>query len=55
MIRYPPDQLAGEVAFLAYYFHWSEREISELEHAERRGYVEQISAINRRINSGEPS
>jgi hypothetical protein len=50
--RYPLDQLLGEVAFVAFHFHWQEREIMELEHADRRQWVQEISALNRRINEG---
>jgi hypothetical protein len=50
--RYPSDQLLGEVAFIAFHFHWAEREIMELEHADRRRWVEEISALNRQINEG---
>ena len=47
---YPPDQLLGEVAFVAYHFHWPQREIMELEHADRRRWVAEISAINAQMN-----
>ena len=50
MIGYPPDQLLGEVAFIAYQFHWPQREIMELEHADRRRWVAEISAINEQMN-----
>jgi hypothetical protein len=53
MTRYPLDQLLGEVAFIAFHFHWPERDIMGLEHADRRRYVEEISALNRRINAGQ--
>jgi hypothetical protein len=49
-VSYPADQLRGEVAFIAFHFHWPEREIMELEHADRRIWVEQISAINAELN-----
>jgi hypothetical protein len=49
---YPLDQLAGEVAFIAYHFHWSHDQIMALEHADRRSWVEQISEINRLMNAG---
>jgi len=52
LIGYPPDQLLGEVAFIAYHFHWSQAEILELEHADRRHWVAEISDINRRTNDG---
>ena len=47
---YPLDQLHEEVAFVAFHFHWPHREVMSLEHAERRRWVEEISAINRRLN-----
>jgi hypothetical protein len=49
-VSYPLQQLLGEVAFLAFHFHWSEREIMELEHADRRGWVEHISSLNSELN-----
>ncbi len=51
MTGYPLDQLYEEVAYIAYHFHWPLREILELEHAERRRWVEQIGRINRRLGS----
>jgi hypothetical protein len=50
VVGYPLEQLLGEVAFIAYHFHWSQREVMELEHADRRQWVAEISAINARIN-----
>jgi hypothetical protein len=50
IVSYPLEQLLGEVAFIAFHFHWSEREIMELEHGDRRGWVEQISSINVEMN-----
>jgi hypothetical protein len=38
-----------EAAFIAYHFHWSLAEIFELEHADRRRWVAEISSINRAI------
>jgi hypothetical protein len=38
------------VAFIAYHFHWSHPEIMGLEHADRRRWVAEISAINRQMN-----
>jgi hypothetical protein len=57
---YPLEQLHEEVAFIAYYFHWPLSEIMELQHSDRRGWVEEISAINRRLRedvegSGNPA
>jgi hypothetical protein len=38
------------VAFLAYHFHWPMSEILDLEHADRRRWVREISSINHRIS-----
>ncbi|HET7076534.1 MAG TPA: DUF6760 family protein [Chloroflexia bacterium] len=53
MTGYPLDQLREEVAYIAYYFHWPRQEILELEHHERRAWVEQIAGINRQLNVEE--
>ena len=39
-----------EVAYIAYYFHWSLREILELEHHERRQWAEKVAEINRKMS-----
>jgi hypothetical protein len=46
---YPLDRLYEEVAYVAYYFHWPLQDILELEHEERRQWVEQIAEINNKI------
>ena len=50
ILGYPLNDLHEEVAFVAYHFHWPQGELMAMEHAERRAWVEQISAINRRVN-----
>ena len=40
----------GEVAFIAYHFHWPHDDVMALEHADRRRWVREISAINSRVN-----
>ena len=50
ILGYPLEQVREEVAFIAYHFHWSHTEIMELEHQERRRWVNEISAINRLAN-----
>jgi hypothetical protein len=40
------------VAFVAYHFHWPLDVVMNLEHADRRRWVAEISAINQRINEG---
>jgi len=47
---YPLKDLYEEIAFIAYYFHWSWTEIMALPHAERRRWCEEISRINRDLN-----
>jgi len=42
--------LYEEVAYVAYHFHWPWEQIMELDHLERKRWVEEIAAINRRIN-----
>ncbi|MGP8322629.1 MAG: DUF6760 family protein [Methanosarcinaceae archaeon] len=51
MISYPLDQLYGEVAFLAYYFHWDYETIMNMEHRDRQRWCEEISKINGNLNS----
>jgi hypothetical protein len=50
MTGHPLDQLFGEVAFIAYHFHWPHDEIMGLEHVARRRWVAEISRINERLN-----
>ncbi|MGB9180930.1 MAG: DUF6760 family protein [Pyrinomonadaceae bacterium] len=52
VLGYPLTALYEEVAFVAYHFHWPPDALLNLEHAERRRWVEEISAINRRVNEG---
>jgi hypothetical protein len=49
IIGYPLDQLHEEVAFIAYHFHWPYKQLMELEHDERRRWIEEITRI---IGSG---
>lgn len=50
VLGYPLDQLQEEVAFIAYHFHWSHDEVMNLEHRDRRQWVQEISTINQRMN-----
>jgi hypothetical protein len=50
IVGYPLDRLYGEVAFLAYHFHWPYEEIMQMEHRERRRWCEEISKINKQLN-----
>jgi hypothetical protein len=44
------DKLSGEVAYIAYHFHWAMDDILEMEHKERHMWIKEISEINKRIN-----
>ena len=43
------------MAFLAYHLHWPLNQLLELEHADRRGWIRQVSAITTEINAGADS
>ncbi len=45
------DRLYEEMAFIAYYFHWDEEKLMNLEHRERKRWCEEISTIHRKVNS----
>jgi hypothetical protein len=53
ILGYPLQALYEEVAFIAYHFHWPPGEVLNLEHADRRRWVQEISSINERINAGD--
>lgn len=50
VIGYPLAQLYGEVAFVAFHFHWPHDQIMNFEHADRQRWVAEISSINRQLN-----
>ncbi|MFH5187477.1 DUF6760 family protein [Paenibacillus sp. TAB 01] len=50
---YPVDKIYEEAGFIAYYFHWPHDEIMSMEHRERRQWCEEISRINKKMNSSE--
>ena len=49
---YPLERLLEEIAYISYYFHWPLSEVLQLDHADRQCWVEEISAINRRLSEG---
>jgi hypothetical protein len=55
MTAYPTVQLYEEMAFIAYHFHWTNAELMALEHAERRRWCQEISAINRKLDGEKPN
>lgn len=50
---YPIDKLYEEMAFIAYYFHWPQSELMNLEHKERLRWCREISEINRKLNGDD--
>ncbi|MFN5474242.1 MAG: DUF6760 family protein [Pseudanabaena sp.] len=42
---YPPERLYEEVAFIAFYFHWSREDILNLTHTERLRWVNEIMRL----------
>ena len=52
-MTYAADRLWSEVAYVAYYLHWSFAEIMALDHRERQHWVGEVAKINRRLNDGE--
>jgi hypothetical protein len=51
-VTYAPDRIYEEVAYVAYHFHWGMDAILDLEHPQRRRYVQEIANINERLNVG---
>lgn len=52
-MTYAADELFEEVAYVAYHFHWGLGEILDLEHPDRRRFVDEIARINRRLSEEE--
>ncbi|MFN0095940.1 MAG: DUF6760 family protein [Dehalococcoidia bacterium] len=40
---------------MAYHFHWPEESLLDLEHPDRRRWVEEVASINRRLNEAAKS
>lgn len=53
MILYPENRLYQEMAFLAYYLHWSKEELLHLDHGERRRWCREVSAINQKLSGDD--
>ena len=45
ILRYAPDELWQELTFVAYHLHWPLAELLDLEHPDRRRFVEQIQRL----------
>jgi len=50
-VTYAADRLYEEVAYVAYHFHWPLDDLLDLEHPERRRFVEEIGRINTRMSA----
>jgi len=48
MLRYPPEALWQEVAYLAYHLHWPMDDLLDLEHLDRVRLIRAVSALNER-------
>jgi hypothetical protein len=42
-----------EMAFISYYFHWSDESVLNMEHTMRRKWCREISDINRSLNPSD--
>ena len=49
-MTYAPDRLFEEVAYVAYYLHWSFNEILDLEHPVRVRLIDEIGRIHEQID-----
>lgn len=47
---YPKDTMYQEMAFISYYFHWSNEDVMNLDHRSRRRWCREISEIHKSIN-----
>jgi hypothetical protein len=52
MNRPSPHELIAEAAELAYHFHWQLDAILDLEHPDRRRFLEEAGAISARVHGG---
>jgi hypothetical protein len=52
-MTYAADRLFEEVAYVAYYFHWSLDDILDLEHPLRQRLIEEICRIHRQMGEQE--
>ena len=51
-MTYAPDQVHEEVAYIAFHFHCALDPLLDLEHADRRRFVDEISRLNARAQRG---
>ncbi|MFI5983441.1 DUF6760 family protein [Streptomyces sp. NPDC051555] len=48
---YSVEDLRSEIAYIAYHFHWSHNELLDLDHVQRRAYIQSIAEINQLLES----
>jgi hypothetical protein len=49
-VTYAPERLWEEVAYVAYYLHWSLNDILDMEHPVRNAMIAEIGKINDKLN-----
>jgi hypothetical protein len=52
-VTYAADRLWEEVAYVAYYLHWSFDDILDLEHPVRARIVDEIGKINTTLSASD--
>lgn len=52
MRSYPSKRIWEEVAYIAFYLHWPYEQIMQMQHSERRGWLDEIAKVNHRLNDG---
>ena len=50
---YPQERLYREMAFLAYYLHWSDDALMSMDHRERQRWCREVSAINKKLSGND--
>jgi hypothetical protein len=49
-VTYAPDALYEEITYVAYHLHWPLDDLLDLEHPERRRFVDEVAHINQRLS-----
>ncbi|MFG2999128.1 DUF6760 family protein [Streptomyces sp. NPDC048340] len=50
MKTYAAAELRSEIAYIAYHFHWSHNELLDMDHIQRRAYIQSIADINQLLD-----
>jgi hypothetical protein len=51
-VRYPPEELWSEIAYLAYHLHWEFDTLLDLEHGDRIRLIREVAGLNERAWEG---